>query len=607
MDPLDTREARDLVTVLHRLLEEGEPLARDFRAVAEINDAFVRGNQYGGVTYKDNQVVVTKDDWFDDEDVPRVHVNVLGNYVATLVSLITKDRPCAVARPLSDESVDAVYEAGVSNLLIRYLSQELKTVEVVQRGVMLAEKHGWGGIKAWFNQQTRKAEICPVSLFNVTIDPQGESVDDAQWFIFHRWLRKAEAMKLVEPMGVRKVPAEKSYDTSSGIKKRGVPAHELWIRPGYDDAYPRGCYAFIVDGIVVERTEYPLIVEDDTGPQSLPPLVGIVAKPIDECVFGHTAVTDTIPLQRHLNEATSRIVKYLRIDSSPKLLYPDLLPEGVDPYTDAKIPFPATAQGVAAAAAMKWLQGPGVPQEAFELRDFFIKQIGDILGVSPLTAGTQTRSVSGRALEQIAGLDEQKNSQTTRSIETGVLMLYRILLAIMQLNYDDRAKLDIAGSSAAEVMLFNKADIMGKNIRLEPASEFDLMQPTEEQSALERAQSGLGSATDVRTAARNPRTAYSRQLAERLVQEMLAGHDVELSADDIDHDAFFAVIDKHKRLAMLEGRRSDYATLVEFEKFVDSLASATADTTPAPDAADQQQPQQAAPATPPAPTEGPIQ
>jgi hypothetical protein len=604
---LDPREARDLIALKNRLLTDGDALAKGFRDVAEINDAFVSGNQYGGVTYRNNQTVITRDEWADNENVPRIHVNVLGNLVDTLVSLITKNRPCAVARALSEDNPEDIYDAEVANLLIRFLSQELKTVEHIQRATKLAEKHGSGGIKAWFDPKTKKACIAPTSVFNVTIDPYVEDVKDGRWFIFHQHPTLEEATKLIAGVDVKRKPKEETYTTSSGIKKKGVKAQEVWVRPGYFDEYPRGKYAFIVDDVVVEITDYPLIIEDDSGLQSLPPLVWITAKAVEECVYGRTSVTDCLPLQRMVNEATSRTLKYLRIGSSPKLVHPDQLPEGVDPYADAKIPFPTTEEGIAAANAMKWLQGPPIPQEAFDLRDFAIKQMHDVLGVAPLTAGTDTRNVSGKALEEIEGLDQQKNSQTTRSIETAVLDLYRLLLMIVQRFYDDGRKMQIVGVDGAQMLLFNRADIMGKDLRLEPASEFDLMQPTEEQAAIERQQQGLESAADVRATARDPRTSYSKGLAERLVGDMLAGKDINVSPDDIDMDAFKAVVAKHKRLAMLDGRRSDYLSLVQFDKFVDELAAQQAESVPQAPTGDPTQTQPTSPQQAPPPPTGQMQ
>lgn len=590
---------RDLVRLLHDLLGEGEKLAGGFRQVAEVNDHFVAGNQYGGVTFKDNQTVITKDQWFDDEDVPRVHVNILGNLVATVVSLLTKHRPCAVARAPTSEDPEDIYRVEVANGLIRYLSQELKTVEVLQQALRLAVTHGSGGVKVWFDAKTKQAAIAPVSLFNVTLDPNADSAADSQTFIFHRWLRVGEAEKLIAAAGLSKKPKVQEYQTASGVTKRGVQAFELWLRPGAHDDCPQGCYALIVDDVVVERTDYPLIVESEAGTESLPPLVWIVSRHVDECAYGRTPVTDCIPIQRTLNETFSRTLKYLRLNSSPKLWYPDGLAEGVDPYADAKIAFPMTEAGVAAANATKWLAGPPLPREAFDLREFCIKQLHDIIGVAPLTAGTETRNVSGKALEEVEGLDQQKNSQTTRSLETAVLELYRILLAIVQRFYDDGRKLEIVGGSGAEMLLFRKADIMGKDIRLEPSSEFDLMQPKQEEVALERAEAGLGGEADVRAAARDPRHAYSRRLAERVVKQVLAGETVDLHPEDVDPDAFKAVVAKHKHLAMLEGRKADYLTLGELEQFVDDLALEAGDRQARPEP-----PAEPAPGAPPPMPEG---
>lgn len=597
---------RDIVMRLEQFLSEGEPLAKGFRDVAEINDAFVAGNQYGGVTYKNNTTVITKDEWADDDDVPRVHVNILGNLVATVVSLLTKNRPCAINRPLNEDDPESVYQGEVANTLIRYLSQELKTVEVIQKALKLAITHGSGGVKVWFDPKTKKAAIAPVSIFQVTIDPTAEIVADAMAFCFHRWLPVNEAAMHLRAAGFdRKKPKDEEYTTASGVKKRGVKARELWLRPGYDEDYPQGLYAFVVDNIVVEQKPYPLIVQTEGGDESLPPLVWITARVVDECIYGRTAVTDCVPLQRSLNEAVSRSIKLMRICTSPKFMRPETVAEGVDMYRDAEIGLPVTDAGVKAAQLMGWLKSPEFPPQVREMIDYCTKQIHDIIGVAPLTAGTETRNVSGKALEEIEGLDQQKNSQTTRSLEASVMDLYRLLLAIVQLCYDDGRKLQIVGGSHTEVLLFNKADIMGADLRLEPSSEFDLMQPVQEKADMERQAAGLATPADVHATARNPRHAFSRQIAERLVTDMLAGKDIDVSPDDVDAEAFRAVIDKHKRLAMLEGRKADYLALVELSKFVDDLGMQAAEATPLPEAPATTASEQ--PPAPASPTQGIVQ
>jgi hypothetical protein len=597
------RNLRDVVSKLDELLAEGTALVDGFRKVAEVNDAFVAGNQYGGVTFKNNQTVITKDEWPDGEEVPRIHVNILGNLVSTVVSLLTKNRPCAISRPLNEDDVEAVYQGEVANTLIRYLSQELKTVEVIQKALKLAVTHGSGGIKVWMDAKTRKAVIAPVSLFNVTIDPAAETVQESGWFIFHRWMKPADAQKLMPPNMAHRLPKDEEYTTASGVKKRGVRAYELWIRPGVDDDYPRGIYALVVDKVVVESTDYPFIVQTEGGEESLPPLVWITAKMVEECIYGRTSVTDCVPLQRTLNETFARTLKLIRLSTSPKRIQPDQVGEGADMYRDAVITLPVTEAGVQAAKIMGWETPPPFPPQLAENVEWCIKQIHDIIGVAPLTAGTETRNVSGKALDIIEGLDEQKNSQTTRSIETAVLELYRILLALVQLFYEDGRKLQIVGGSRVEVLLFNKADVMGSDLRLEPSSEFDLMQPVQEQQALEKQNAGLTGVASVHAAARDPRTAFSRATAEKLVQQVLAGEDVDIEPGDVDPESFKAVIAKHKHLAMLQGRKADYMALVEFEKFVTELGMQS--DRAAPPQAPAEAPQSVPPGTPPVPTPPP--
>lgn len=549
------RTCRDLAT----------PIAARARALARLIEQFVSGDQWGRWDFTARKV--SGDAWFDG--VPRIHVNECQGLMTTWSALLNKDRRSAVATPASEQPED-VYRAEVTNRFIDFFVHENETASKTHAAVQNAFQAGTAGLKVWFDAERDAVRWSTLTVHTFLIDPV-EDWRDAKWVIFENYYDGDEVAALWKAAGIKQEPpGEEAYTNAAGDSVRGVLGYELWQRPTRE--WPQGFYACIVNDQVVERKAYPYVVQDDSGkPQYLLPLSLMKVRGVRDTVYGKTPMTDVIPLQRALNEMVARTLKLARTVTNPQLVAPQEVLDGLDITETNTIGF--NRAQAAGARSIGWTSPGEVSGSLFALRDYFEAKMNTVVGLNDLTVGTQNRSLSGRAIEAIYELDQQKNADASKSLDDMVLAAWRLTLALVQLFYTDVRKAEIADSDVATIVSFSGADIQGKNIRLESASEVDKRSDVRVGAAAEKVKGGLARAVDVEQAQRTPGFAAAKRAAQRLVDSYLRGEDVDVNANDYDMDVLGDALDRAKSTAMLAGKRADYVDLVKLQRFIrDELA-----------------------------------
>jgi hypothetical protein len=527
------------------LYKEGMEAAKRYREIAVINDAFVRGEQWGHVQTKKGKQSVKDDAWFDDEDIPRIAVNETGPSLMTWSALMTKDRPTVKSVPAND-SPEAAYKAEIGDKIIEFLEGELDAVNRVHKTVHKAGAHGTAGLKVCYLKEEDKLSWSICSIFDFVIDPRHADYRKARWVIFEDHVDKEEAEELYDGVGIKTEPVVVPYKNAAGDALKGVRKLELWERPSR--AHPAGLYVCKVGDEVVEVGDYPLVFEDDSGAAQTPlPLVLMRVRDHDS-VYGGTNLTGVVPLQRGFNEMVSRIQADLRL-SKRHLLIPDSLPEDFDLTTSSVIRFKATGTGPAAAKAIGWTNPGETPRAFFEQRDFFRSSMQTVMGLNEVTLGAETRSLSGRAIDNMVQLDEQRNADAAKEMQAMVQDAWQLSWQIVARFYTDVRKAKIANAPLADVFAFNSTDVAGMDIRLEPASQLDKLSTVDVLATKERVDQGIDGPTDLARAKSSPAYGTSKQQAELFIQAFLAGQDIELP-NDTDPEVMLDVVQRHKTRAL---------------------------------------------------------
>lgn len=586
--------AASIKKLFGKLRDTGASIAQKYRAIAEVNESFYGGDQWSTIVSTKGKVSVDKNAWFDSEKVPRLSVNLFTGLLMTWSSLITADRPTAKAVPASDDPIET-YRAAFAQKIIEYIEEEVDSSGKVHETVQLAGLGGIGGLKITYQPDKDAIAWETLSVHDVLIDPNNADWRDAGWVIFEDHISEDDALDLLDSAGYeRRTVDEKPYKNAANEELHGVERQEFWFRP--TRKYPQGVYACFVDGEPVEIDHYPYVVADDSDkPQYLLPLVLMTVRHQRGSVYGNTNFTDAVPLQRAFNENVSRVQKILRTTSAIHLKFPAELAADFNPAEASLIKFPMARYQ--AANAIDFTKPPEPSQAIFAQRDFLAASMQQVVGLNATTTGSQSTSLSGRAIENLVQLDENRNADCTRSMQAMVEDAYHLSLALIGRYYTKPRQAKITNGDVVDVMSFDASDIQGVDIRLEPASEIDDLSTSREQTAAERVANGLAPASAIGVAQNSPSLGASKKIAEQMLTGWLKGQPIGELPGDLNFDAFDDVINRYKATALSKQDMGMWVAVEHFAKQIQQLRSRADELAPA----QTPTPAPAAPGAPPAP------
>jgi hypothetical protein len=133
-------------------------------------------------------------------------------------------------------------------------------------------------------------------------------------------------------------------------------------------------------------------------------------------------------------------------------------------------------------------------------------------------------------------LDAQRNADATREMLSMIRDAYRTTLKLIGMYYTVPRQVRITNEDGASVVAFDRSDIVGIDIRLEPATELDKISTAKEEAAQKKLAAGTGSPTDVARAGNSPGYGLSLKMAEDIVAQYLATGVLDVGADDVNPD-----------------------------------------------------------------------
>ena len=577
----------DPVAYATHLIESVATIADDYQRQAELNERFCNGDQFGASFYRNGRLEIERELWGseENEDLPRITVNLIDPLVQTWVSLLVSDRLVSRAEPATDEPIDT-YKAMVTQAVIEYWSRRQDTKNKTVDAVRIAAHHGTAGLKIFYDPNDDEVKLSVVSIFDYFRDPTPD-YRDARWIVYREHVSVQEARDLYQRYGRQDEPATVKYKTIEGEEREGVERLELWQTPCTE--YPEGLQATILGGEVLEEMAYPYVFQDDSGASVyVLPHVEMHVRRVRGSPYGRTPVTAAIPLQRRINETHASIAKWLERIRNVHLVVPDDLADTFDPSTDQIIRYRAAAnQNIA--PTIVYTKPPPVPSDLYESLDRYQRLMSDVLGINEAVVG-DGKVRSGVALENSRKLDASKNADARRAYENLILSRDKLAMALIGRYYTEQRKAKITGLPFGDMVLFSGDDIAGVDVKLEQGSELDHDERSKEQVALTRRQYGLVSDLDWRSIVDRPGIGMAKQVAEELVDAYLSmplPDPQMLPLESADPMVLAAVIEKRKAIAMAQGQQQTWVDLERLYRFVRSLMS---DVEPAP------QPEQQPPA-----------
>ena len=556
--------APDILDDFKRHRDRGSRVAKPYRELGELCEMFVGGRQWGVYSGQRNQVTLGAV-WFDNENVPRAYINIMQGLMTTFSALLNKDRRSALATPTTPDDPEDIYKTEITNRVIDYVSTEQKTAQKIHEAVQYSFMDGTAGVKVFYDVDKQEVVWARLTIHDYWIDPV-EDWRDAKWVIFENRYTEDEVADMWKSSGkVGDPPEETEYTNAAGEKVYGVLGHEYWVRPC--KKYPRGFYSVIVGDEVVIRKEYPLLIETEGGRlESLLPLSLMKIRSRRQSAYGATPLVDVINLQRLVNETHARTIKVMRLVTNPQIVMPEALANTIDVTKTNTIGVPKNTSG--SDKDIFAVQLGSVPLDLYKLRDDTKAFMFDVVGLNEVTSGGDAPTLSGRAIEAYYELDAQKNSDALKSLDDMVLDAWRVCIAWLQLMYPTQRVSEIVRMNAIDVATWSSADIQGKNIRLEAASELERRTDVRVGKASEALQAGTGTAEELATAQKTAPNAIARQAANLAVRAYLAADDVEINARDHSIPALKEAIDREKSRAIASGKRADFVDLVRLENLI---------------------------------------
>lgn len=556
--------APDILDDFKRHRDRSSRVAKPYRELGELCEMFVGGRQWGVYSGQRNQVQLGAA-WFDNENVPRAYINVMQGLMTTFSALLNKDRRSALATPTTPDDPEDIYKTEITNRLIDYVSNEQKTAQKIHEAVQYSFMDGTAGVKVFYDVESDEVVWSRLTIHDYWIDPV-ENWRDAKWVIFENRYTCDEVDEMWKASAkTGEPPEEVEYTNAAGEKVYGILGHEYWVRPC--KKYPRGFYAVVINDEVVVRKEYPLLIETEGGRlESLLPLSLMKIRSRRQSAYGSTPLVDVINLQRLVNETHARTIKVMRLITNPQIAMPKELADKVDITKTNTIGYEKTIDDPK--NKIFAVQLGSVPLDLYKLRDDTKAFMYDVVGLNEVTSGGNAPTLSGRAIEAYYELDAQKNSDALKSLDDMVLDAWRVCLAWMQLMYPTQRVAEIARMSAIDVVTWSGADIQGKNIRLEAASELERRTDVRVGKATEALQAGTGTPEELAAAQKTAPNAIARQAANLAVRAYLAADDVEINARDHSIPALKEAIDREKSRAIASGKRADFVDLVLLENLI---------------------------------------
>lgn len=530
--------------LLHELKQKSECAAAQYLIQGELVERIIQGEAFLDVS--NTQTIF--ENWYDSDGVPRIDTPLLGNIALTFQTLLTRDRPSAYATPVGS-GLKAQAAADLGTKLIEYQEEELDWSHQLHTLVGRGTQHGTAGFKIYFDPILDKVRLKIVTIFDYWIDIKPD-YKDSNWIIFQEKIDLWDAKEMFASAGIRSEPYVKRYATPQQGEAEGVEKYEIWYRPCY--RYPTGLYACIVSGEVVEAIPYPYVFPNKDGkPESYLPVALFHCRNLRDTCYGKTFLQDCLRLQKTVDEINSRLLKILRQTSSIWKVVPKALSEGID--EESGMIYFENAQAEAS-AAIRYVDPPNVSPVLFQEREALIQAIYNVAGVSDSTVGAtnnQSRA-SGTAVAYSAELDQLKNADSVKSLESMILRFWTICFKLMQKYYVEGRLVALSDGDQPLAVSFRGADIEGLDVRLESRSARSSRYDERKQAAAGQLQAGqLDAAGYNKAMGGDLNYRAQKTLADRIIMDFLSGKDVHLEKDTLDPAIFLQAVDDHSARALL--------------------------------------------------------
>jgi len=244
--------------------------------------------------------------------------------------------------------------------------------------------------------------LTPLSIHEMAVEAGTRNAEKASWWIRGLALPPAEVQQHYNMETMPKADA-RAVDTvwtiAEGERSANTPLTMVLVYYERPQGQSQGRIATVVNGEIIEQTPWTFPFRDRLN------LCTSIVQPIHGRWYGHTPVTDAVPIQTAMNASWSSIIEHMKQAGNARLWIPEGSVDNVADLSD--LPGESTEYVPINGARPQYESPPAMP-------DWWIRQPGmlgdamdDVLGQHDVSRGNAPTGVeSGIALSILAENDD---------------------------------------------------------------------------------------------------------------------------------------------------------------------------------------------------------
>lgn len=460
---------------------------------AWLGAAFYTGNQW----VRFNRVL----NRLTSEDRPMWRVRMVLNYilptVETFVGKVTENRPGFMCMPATSDDDDQEAARQCDKLLEfiwERLGMQLKIHELAKWCALTPVAF----LKCWWNpdggelitgyepvpgaepdemgqiaqktvtKRTGFPHVDVLSCLEVSWDPGAKDMETCRWLthinyahiddIRARYPKRGKYIDATNSLAVDEysqlvVQQIRNGTNSDHTMVDRVPVVEYFEKPS--PRYPRGLYAIVSNGIVLDKGELP-------GGEI--PFVAVRHNTVPGRFAGEGLVKPIIPPQKELNKSVSQRIENKNLHAMPKYrAEKGSVEKGAITDEPGEIIF----YNKSSTRPPEQLPPPPLSPEHRMIEQEQQMHIERISGVSDVTRGLAPSAISGRAIGLLADMDQTKMGPTVREFERAVENLSMMMLRMWRDNMSEGFTIQVSGDSRElEVFRFYSRNVKNTSVRV---------------------------------------------------------------------------------------------------------------------------------------------
>ena len=317
----------------------------------------------------------------------------------------------------------------------------------------MGRAHGTGDVK-----------LSVVSIHEIAVEPGTRDVETGMWWIRGIALPPPEVKRLY---GLPTEPAAdaKAIDTiwriTDGEQMTNVPLTMVLTYYQRPDGAEPGLVATVVGNEIVDGGEWPFPFTDRLN------IAVAKVEPVHGRWWGHTPVSDAVPVQAMLNASWSSIVEHMKLAGNARCWVPMGSVDDIEDLTDT--PGEYVEYNPVNGQKPGWEAPPAMPDWWIRQPEMLGEAMDDILGVHDVSRGAAPAGVeSGIALSILSENDDTPVGALAKSLGECWGRATSMILELWEKNVEETRTATIRSNGVPEAVRWAGKDLLGQTTVVVP-------------------------------------------------------------------------------------------------------------------------------------------